>query len=316
MAITRNNPPHDINTQLRHGAAVALLEEYGFAPPPEYVQLRDRLTRYKAVAGSDHMTARLVDAVLNGGDQDVAALRSQASAEHARARTVGTLVASGSAAYAVDQAVEAAAVDRLRAIYDDAATGVYAAVASKYGDITAEFAGTVRQIDPRLSAAEVIDLDAKTQKAWRQGQALTDEVSEWALLLTTAAMLCGLKHPHPEGGSAGQRWHDGWTSLRLGLTVDATGAHRRRVWENCSDWAGLVLTPGVVLRATPIEIYEPYRAPRPMMERRNLDATVTVYDPEDLVEPPERPADDTAGDWHPATAPAPVADPFEVHTHR
>lgn len=316
----RTNPPTDVNTNLRHGAAVTWAEESGIPSPETYTALRQRLDSYRATI-QDHgtMTRRLIAAVLEGTDADIAALRAQAAGENAGSASQGTLVASGTAPFEVDQAVSTAGAQRLREIYDEFAPTGYGLIGKRFDDAAKRFTAAVKIVDPRARAEEVIERDAKVHQKWREGQALAAELDELSGLVMNAGMLCGLVQPAKGQPSASPAWRDGWKQLRLGLCCDADGLHRRRVWQaagdwDAPDWAALVEV-GATLRVVALDQYQPYAPPQQMMERRRTDGTVELVDPHDGELPP-RPEDDTVGAWKPATLPGAIADPLEVHSHR
>lgn len=257
---------HRQDPLLAHTSAVDTLAAAGITPPPEWEALRQRITATPA----DTMLARFTAAVLDGNpDADLAALQAGALAE--------TLATPQQQAI-VNNAVRAAAVRRLRDLYAPHAAPNYDKVADAFDAAATKLAKAVAVIDPNTDPATVISADAKTRSAWADAELAATDLARLVPILQAAAELAGVSTETRE--------------KLLALTVDATGLHRRRVWEAFDQdrgrggrWAAL-LAAGATIRAhRPITELQPYRLPRPMEERWETinrgQSRRVIVDPED-----------------------------------
>lgn len=302
-------------------AAIASLASIGIEMPPEYTELLERHAEFKALRTPAR--DRLTEAVVDGVDTDLGLLRAAAIAE-----TV--------ASKAVDDHVQGAVRSRLRAIHDSVAADHYAEVARQFDVAAKAFQKAHSIVSPETDPAEIVTADEKTRKAYIDGQTHAQTLTRLTTLLGLAAELAGVERPNADQPAASRAHGIGIDQLQLGLTVDAEGAHVRRLWgawetngsQTATQWAALAEL-GVPIRATALEDYAPQRLPKQLLERRETvydgeavdngnGTTFTpaarvvtrVIDPEDELVPAWN---DTDGGFKPVQPAGPVANFNEVH---
>ncbi|MCG7611280.1 MULTISPECIES: hypothetical protein [Mycobacterium] len=216
-------------------------------------------------------TDKLIAAII-AGEGPIDELRADALAEHASASIV----------HKVHDAVFERSIHILHQF------APYPTVQKKFNDVWGKFAKTADLVNVDETDSEVIGgLDQKQLAAWRDAKNYSGELNKLIDALTVAAQLSGQGHPPGTDGSAPSVNWD--ANFELGLVVDPTGLHVRRLWEaysatgRCGAWAGLHRL-GAKVGAKDLADYEPQRRPRPTLERRT-DRGLEVIDPEDdLVE--------------------------------
>jgi hypothetical protein len=304
-------------------AAIASLASIGIEMPDEYTELLERHAEFKALRTPAR--DRLTEAVIDGVGTDLGLLRAAAIAE-----TV--------ASKAVDDHVQGAVRGRLRAIHDSVAADHYAEVARQFDIAAKAFQKAHSVVSCETDPAEIVTADEKTRKAYVDGQTHAQTLSRLTVLLGLAAELAGVERPNADQPASSRAHGIGIDQLQLGLTVDAEGAHARKLWtawesngaQTGTQWAALAdLVP---IRATALEAYSPQRLPRQLLERRETvydgeavdngnGTTFTpaarvitrVVDPEDELVPAWN---DTEGSFKPVRPAEPITDPLEVRTHR
>lgn len=177
-------------------------------------KFRQIVGRWEAFAENDYsVTEALHAAILDPGTsaERLAELRVLAEAA-----TTATPVAEAT----VRNGAAAEVLAALRVEYRSVAASNYEAVRSKFNAKADELVKALETIDAEASAEEVVKAPAKTRAAWAEGPALAVELDELVNVLHTAAILAGKTEPTGHHNSC-----------LIGLTVDAQGLHRRRVWE-------------------------------------------------------------------------------------
>ncbi|MES5378542.1 hypothetical protein ABVN64_03035 [Mycolicibacterium conceptionense] len=305
-------------------AAITSLASIGIEMPDEYTELLERHAEFKALRTPT--TDRLTEAVVDGVDTDLGLLRAAAIAE-------------GVASRDVDEHVQGAVRSRLRAIHDSVARDHYAEVARQFDVAATAFQKAYAIISPETDPAEIVTADEKTRKAYVDGQTHAQTLTRLTVLLGLAAELAGAERPNADQPASSQAHAIGIDQLQLGLCVDATGVHVRKLWtaweangaQTGTQWAA-VAELGVPIRATALEDYAPQRLPKQLLERRETvydgeavdngnGTTFTpaarvitrVVDPEDELVPAWN---DTEGSFKPVQPAEPITDPLEVRTHR
>ncbi|MGV9803125.1 hypothetical protein ACWDTP_34230 [Mycobacterium sp. NPDC003449] len=319
MFINRMSPSTEWTSRV---GAIRALAGIGIEMPPEYHAVLERHKAFTAL--QTPVRDRLTEAVLDGGDADLGALRAGAIAE-------------GVATKELADHVQAAVRGRCRQIQDSVAADHYAEVARQFDVAAAAFQKAHAVISPETDPADIVAADDKTRKAYLDGKAAAETLSRLVPLLGIAAELCGAERPHAGEPQSSNAHVTGINQLQLGLCVDAEGAHCRRLWEawdsagaqTGTQWAALAELDGVQIRAVDLESYRPQRTPKQLLERREtvhdgevIDhgngtthtpaaRTITrIIDPEDQ----EVPAwNDVDGAFKPVQPPGRIADPFESH---
>ncbi|MFE1663423.1 hypothetical protein [Microbacterium sp. P02] len=150
-------------------------------------------------------------------------------------------------------AAQSVLFDKMRADYVQVAESNYTTVAASFDRAATELATITEIVDITLSARDVLPLPKKAQDAWQQSVRIFLALDTTTDALIRAAKLAGA--PVLSG---------------IELVVDATGLHRRRVWEAWQDadnrWLAL-LKLGATIRATPYAQIATYAEPRPMETR-------------------------------------------------
>ncbi|MCT2088342.1 hypothetical protein M3D92_03375 [Micrococcus terreus] len=236
-------------------------------------KFRQIVGRWEAFAENDYsVTEALHAAILDPGTsaERLAELRVLAEAA-----TTATPVAEAT----VRNGAAAEVLAALRVEYRSVAASNYEAVRSKFNAKADELVKALETIDAEASAEEVVKAPAKTRAAWAEGPALAVELDELVNVLHTAAILAGKTEPTGHHNSC-----------LIGLTVNAQGLHRRRVWEAWANTSGRggrwreLWKLGATIEAPALEDAGPYREPAPMevrTEHTGLGLRQWDHDPED-----------------------------------
>jgi hypothetical protein len=248
-----------------HLGHVRTLESAGVTPPSEWAAQRQRLLDYLAmeVPVRDQLTAALI---AGEHTESIATLRAGALAEAALPNVQAQV--NGAVADVIHR--------QLLDLWAPFASKAFKQVADEF-DAAAKLLETAVNIcDPELDPEAVVTADEPARAAWLAAPLHAAELDRLVGVLRCAAELCGTNTKSEE--------------IKLALVVDATGAHRRRVWEawwhkegRTRRW-GALIGAGAVIRAAAVDDLTPYRQPKPIeykIENRNgLTVTIAV-DPED-----------------------------------
>jgi hypothetical protein len=245
-------------------------------PPPAWTELRQRWDEFTAFTDVP-MREQLVAAVLAGAG-DIPMLRALANAEALPERSDIVI------------AVRAEVYPRLIAAYSEVARSNYARVAKEFDAAATEFTAAAKRCDPEASSDSIVGQPDPVRKGWLDSTVCATKLEQLVPILRAAAELCGVSTADD-------------TAL-LPLLVDPTGCHRRRLWEawqaageRTGRW-GALAGLGARIRACPLEDFEPYRTPKPLIRKRcPVDGPDSkgiyrpvITDPEDEdYTPPEEP---------------------------
>ncbi|WP_197498953.1 hypothetical protein, partial [Mycobacterium sp. E3298] len=193
---------------------------------------------------------RLTAAIINPSkSDDVTLLHALALAE----------TASPQSQAEVDNRVASVVERRLLELYRPHAGDIYQQVVDQFDSAATAFADAAATTDVEASAASVVNARDEQRAAWTAAEAGAAKLDALLKLLATAAALAGIK--------------DAFTNAALiGLAVDATGLHRRRVWEawlaegRCGRWSALHRV-GATLRAADLGSFAAYDEPVPVEVR-------------------------------------------------
>lgn len=261
------------NPYREHVDAVERLAAVGVHPPQPWQELRARWADTDIVTES--AVDRYADAIVTGAAEDLATLHTLALAEAA---------ATPQSRAAITGAVQQRVLRKLRTIYAANADSNYRKVAALFDKAAATFGKCAAVVDPETDAADLVQADDRTRKAWVDALLAARELDALLPVLASAAALAGART-----GSA---------EAKLALSVDTRGLHRRAVWTafdssgRCGRWSAIAAITQI--RALPdLAELEPYRRAVPMQEKhlkvgRGMYRKVVV-DPED--EPAEPAAD-------------------------
>ncbi|MGV9797409.1 hypothetical protein ACWDTP_05050 [Mycobacterium sp. NPDC003449] len=261
---------------------LATVVEAGGAYPDGYAALVDRLADYRRIGTP--AKDRLLAALLDGTDENIAELRAAAGGE-IRAAELATEVRN-------------AGQRRLRELADGIAAENYAAVAKRFDATADKLVSAFQIVDPDTDPAALLGGDAKVGKAWHAAADHAAELDRLTVALRCAAQLAGI--PDPRKGltaAATHEWHD--DTIDIGLTLDTEGAHRRKVWVawtgidpihdnyvkgslgggRCGRWPA-VWRLGVPIRAVDLEQYEAYPLPK-AIHSKIVDGRTVQLDPHD-----------------------------------
>lgn len=186
----------------------------------------------------------------------------------------------------VRNAAAAEVLAALRAEYRTVAAANYDTLRDAFNTKAAELVKALETTDAEASAEQIVKATAKERAAWSDGPALAVELDAMVSTLHDAAILAGKAEP------TGRH-----TACLIGLTVDTTGMHRRRVWEaweNTTGRAGRwreLWKLGATIAAPELDQAKAYREPKPMetrAERTTLGVRQYAHDPEDDAHKAER----------------------------
>lgn len=230
-----------------HVTAVRTLDAAGIPAPKAWTELHTRFT-----ADTPSALDRYCDAVVTGDRKaDLTVLRALALGETAAAPTHRATV---------DNALRAHVLRALRALYRPAQFENYTVAATLFDGAATAFTAAAGRIDPEAAAEELITAPEPQRQAWTAALLAAHNLDATLPVLAAAADLAGVPIRTPEA--------------TIALTVDATGVHRRRLWESwdsvghrCGRWSAL-LAAGATLRALPdLANFQSYRRPEPMQEQ-------------------------------------------------
>jgi hypothetical protein len=215
-----------------HILAVDALRNVGVEPPEAWLEVRARFATVTMNLDSSPMLTRLVDAVLHGGG-DIPALYAAALAETDWQHRDAVLTP-----------LRHRVAGRLIELHRPHAAKAYTAVSNRFNDVATAFTNASRTIDPEAASDEVIGMDTKTQKAWRDAPGFCATMNDLVDALCAGAVLAGAP------GDYGDMSFDK-TTLALPLTVANLGSlHRRRVWQAFADLDDEPHQPGVITTST------------------------------------------------------------------
>lgn len=167
----------------------------------------------------------------------------------------------------------------LRDEYATVAAANYETIREAFNTKAAQLTEALDIADPEASAEEMVRASAKVRAAWADSPILANELETLVSLLHTAATLAG--KADPTGGIA---------KRLIGLTVNTTGLHRRRVWEAWENTTGRaghwreLWKLGATIEAPALEEVTTYTEPKPMevhSERKGFGIVQFDHDPED-----------------------------------
>jgi hypothetical protein len=255
--------PDYLAQHVRRVDVVAAIAE----PPKAWTALRKRwdlFTDFHARPIQEQLVAAVVE-----GDGDLAMLRAFAAAEAASSR--GDVVI----------AVRGETYSRLIELYSEVADTNYAKVGKEFDATATEFTAAAKQCDPEAAGDAIVGQPHPVRTAWLDVAKHAAELDRMVPVLCAAAELAGIS-------TTGD-------TMLLPLLIDPTGWHRRRTWEawkatgeRTGHWGALVAL-GARIRACPLDEFEPYREPRPLVRKQfprgGPDSRglyrVEVTDPED-----------------------------------
>lgn len=206
----------------------------------------------------------------NSTEEEIATLRARAYAENSATPMDQATVRNSAGAHILAA---------LRREYATVAVANYESIRAKFNKTAERFEKTLNIVDAEARPEELMSAPAKTRAAWAESPMIALELSSVLGSLHTAAILAGLT---PSTG--------GTAPTLIGLTIDATGLHRRRVWEaweNTSGRAGkwyALWKLGATIEAPTLEDAKPYREPAPFetrAERGAIGIRQFKHDPED-----------------------------------
>lgn len=236
-------------------------------------KFRQTIARWEAFTNDDYSVAEaLHDAILDPQTtpERLAHLRIMAEAEAGSTPVHAATVRNEAAA-------EVLAV--LRVEYRTVAAANYDTIRGVFNDKANLLVNTLGITDAEAPAEQIVKATAKERAAWSDGPALAIELDALVGTLHTAATLAGLR---PSTGRPD-------TTL-IGLTVNAEGLHRRRVWEAWNNTTGragrwrALWNLGATIEAPELDDAKPYREPRAMETRAEHTGTGIrqfQHDPED-----------------------------------
>lgn len=263
---------------------LATVVDAGGSYPDGYAELVDRLSAYRKIGSP--AKDKLFAAILDGTDEDVAALRAAAGGE-LRANELATEIRN-------------AGQRRLRELADGIAAANYAAVAKRFDATAEKLVSAFEIVDPDTDPAELLGGDSRVGKAWNSAAEHAAELDRLTVALRCAAQLAGMA-PDPRmslPAASLHDWHD--DMVDIGLTLDTSGAHRRKVWVawtgidpvhdnyniadlgggRCGRWPA-VWRLGVPIRAVKLEEYAAYKLP-PAIVSKIVDGRTVQTDPCDF----------------------------------
>ncbi|KRE79919.1 hypothetical protein [Arthrobacter sp. Soil763] len=215
-------------------------------------------------------------------DLNAAILDPSVSAEElARLRTIAAAEAGIGVMEQASVRNEAAAhvLAALRTEYNTVAAANYETIRAQFNAKAKELVTALNIADAEAPAEDMVKATAKVRSAWSDGPAYAHELSALLDTLHAAALLAGKTEPTGK--------HD---QCLIGLSIDATGLHRRRVWEawNTTEGRGgkwrALWKLGATIEAPELGQGRAYREPKPMetrAERANFGVRQFPYDPED-----------------------------------
>ncbi len=260
----------DIITPTGYAAEVQTIVDAGGTITEKF---RQTVNRWEAFTDNDYTVAEALHAAILDPDttpERLAHLRIMAEAEAASSPVHAATVRN-------DAAAEVLAA--LRMEYRSVAAANYETVRARFNDKAAELVKALDTTDAEAPAEQIVKATAKERTAWSAGPALAVELDALVHTLHTAATLAGLR---PSTAHL--------DCTLIGLTVNADGLHRRRVWEaweNTTGRAGKwreLWKLGATIEAPELEDAKPYREPAPMQTRAEHTGTGVrqyAHDPED-----------------------------------
>lgn len=163
--------------------------------------------------------------------------------------------------------------------YRSVAAANYNTIRERFNTKAGELVKALETTDSETSAEQIVKANAKERGAWSDGPALAVELTTLLATLHTAATLTGYS-PHASR----------LDSTLIGLSINASGLHRRRVWEAWNNntsrggrWREL-WNLGATIEAPALDDAKPYREPAPMETRAEHTGTGIrqyAHDPED-----------------------------------
>lgn len=266
-----------------HRTLIAAITDAGIPPPPRWTELNDQLDAYLALP--DTAAQRLADAVVNPAkNTDLTVLRALALTEQSvapeRLAVVNRIVV---------EAVEQAMTDA----YAPVAQKNYRLLADRFTALGATFTELAATVDPEAEPRDMVQADDDRRQAWVRAEITAAELDRQLLPLAAAAQLAGIRLGAPNRNAPGSWNEPPAPGALLALTVHTDGIHRRRMWEawqstgRCGRWTALVAL-GAQIQAHPLDGFEHYREPRPLIYRQQQvpgaprgDIENVVLDPED-----------------------------------
>jgi len=184
--------------------------------------------------------------------------------------------------------LERSTTARARAAYNTVAADNYEAVRTAWQVAADALTQAAQLIDTAAPFEEVLHAPTAARDAWEAAPTLARDLDTLTATLTRAAVLAGAYLA--EASLSANDWP-------MSLTVDATGLHRRRVWEawGATDhralrW-GALLGLGANLTAPGLGGIHPYRRPVPIETRYEAVAygrQAYQFDPEDNAPDPRQ----------------------------
>lgn len=224
---------------------LAIVRSNGGIVSEKYEQIEERYRTYSD-RNRTNATQRFIDAVVEGAPDDEVAL--------AHALAVADATSTPVSRAEVANALAAQVEKHLRRAYGSVAGSNYDRIADRFNEAGSKFAALHAIVPATTDPATLVAKTEKIRKAWLDAQPLANELERLVPALAAAARLA-FQTPRITG-----------TSAYIGLSVDTTGLHRRRVWEaweSPNRWTKL-LTLGATIQAVDLDDYEPYREPAEM----------------------------------------------------
>lgn len=236
-------------------------------------KFRTLTTRWEDFTNSEYAVQHeLNDAILNGTHtpEELEHLRILAQAE-AATNHVHVATVRNSAATEV--------LNALRTEYKTVAEANYNTIRKTFNTKATQLTTALNITDSEDNAESIVKASTKERAAWSDAPAYAYELTAMINTLHTAATLAGLT---PTRGKLDQ--------TLIGLTINAEGLHRRRVWEawetttgRAGNWRELWKL-GATIEAPALNDAKPYNEPAAMEnrgERRELGTYQWLHDPED-----------------------------------
>jgi hypothetical protein len=257
-----------------HTQLVQAVTNGGIDPPEEWTALLNRFNDYTGMQYP--IRERLTAALIDGTDDDIAALKALVLAEQ--------LAQAGSQA---SGEVEARVLHRLKQLYAAVAVSNYEVLQGKFDTAARKFCEQAAVCDVTADGSELVGTPEKRQKAWIAAALIAAELTELIPPLAAAMTLAGNVDVFLGDHTA-----------VLPLVCDPSDLNRRDVWTayddttgRCNHWGPLAKL-GVPIRAANIEGFATYRRPAALepRQRQQVGAPRGIverywHDPETDVEP-------------------------------